>query len=597
MIKQDVFHLILVALFSINAIAQTTLDEVVVSSPRLDIPFSENSKSVTIITAEQIAATPVTSFADLLRFQAGLDIRRQGVEGAQADVYLRGGTFDQVLLLIDGIRVDDPQTGHHTLNSALPLEVIERVEIVKGPSARIYGQNAFTGAINIVTKRAAENKTTLYERRGSYNTNQLGITHQLANDNSQHIAHASYNSSDGYRYNTDFRNLHFFTHSSFGTTQKYKLITMFNERKFGANGFYGVTSAEDQYEETQSSLVALTTSVASKNTSFTPRIFWKRGQDEYIYIRNNPGVYRNVHINNKIGVSLDTKIAHTNGNRTGFGAELSTVAIQSNNLGQHSRTIAHLFFEHRISLNRLSLTPGFALSHFSDVDTFFYPGLDIGYALNNASKLTFNTGYTYRVPTYNDLYYNGPQAIGNANLKPEKALSYELAYRHASSNWSIEAALFQRNSENLIDYVEVTPGDPKWLASNAQEVSTFGGEFISSFAFDIGKHQQQLTLSYAYVKDDYTKTVVSRYALNALKHNVNIQLLKKFTSRWSSSTSYRYAARALGGNYQVVNAQLAYTTGDWGIQLQGRNLFNADYVENLIPMPKAHGVISLQYSF
>ena len=103
MIKQDVFHLILVALFSINAIAQTTLDEVVVSSPRLDIPFSENSKSVTVITAEQIAATPVTSFADLLRFQAGLDIRRQGVEGAQADVYLRGGTFDQVLLLIDGL--------------------------------------------------------------------------------------------------------------------------------------------------------------------------------------------------------------------------------------------------------------------------------------------------------------------------------------------------------------------------------------------------------------------------------------------------------------------------------------------------------------
>ena len=595
--RKHVFPIILVALFSSNAVAQTALDEVVVSSPRLDIPFSENSKSVTIITAEQIAATPVTSFADLLRFQAGLDIRRQGVEGAQADVYLRGGTFDQVLLLIDGIRVDDPQTGHHTLNSALPLEVIERVEIVKGPSARIYGQNAFTGAINIVTKRAAENKTTIYERRGSYGTNQLGVTHQLANDNSQHIAHASYNSSDGYRHNTDFRNLHFFTHSNFGTSQKYKLITMFNERKFGANGFYGVTSAKDQYEETQSSLVALTTSVTSKNTTFTPRVFWKRGQDEYIYIRNNPGVYRNVHINNKVGVSLDTKIAHANGNRTGFGAELSTVAIQSNNLGQHSRTIAHLFFEHRITLNSLSLTPGFALSHFSDVDTFFYPGLDIGYALNNASKLTFNTGYTYRVPTYTDLYYNGPQAIGNADLKPEKALSHELAYRHASSNWSIEAAVFQRNSENLIDYVEVTPADPKWLASNVQEVSTFGGELISSFAFAIGKQKQQLTLSYAYVEDDYTKTVVSRYALNALKHNVNVQWTKNFSPRWSSTTSYRHASRALGGNYQVVNAQLAYTTGDWSIQLQGRNLFNAEYAENLIPMPKGHGVISLQHSF
>ena len=147
------FSALVATLAVFSSLAQTPLDEVVVSSPRLDVSFSDDSKSVTVITAEQIADTPVSNLVDLLRFQAGIDIRRQGIEGAQADVYLRGGTFDQVLLLIDGIRVDDPQTGHHTLNSALPLEVIERIEIVKGPAARIYGQNALTGAINIVTKK------------------------------------------------------------------------------------------------------------------------------------------------------------------------------------------------------------------------------------------------------------------------------------------------------------------------------------------------------------------------------------------------------------------------------------------------------------
>ncbi len=579
-----------------SSLAQTPLDEVVVSSPRLDVLFSDDSKSVTVITADQIADTPVSNLVDLLRFQAGIDIRRQGIEGAQADVYLRGGTFDQVLLLIDGIRVDDPQTGHHTLNSALPLEVIERIEIVKGPAARIYGQNALTGAINIVTKKEGKKGATLSARQGSFHTTHLGATAQDYSENQQHVIHFSRLSSEGYRHNTDLDNLHFFTHSAFGASKNLKLLTMFNERKFGANGFYGYASYEDQYEETQSSLVALTTTFASEKAVWTPRIFWKRGQDEYILIRNNPSAYRNMHINTKIGFSVDTKLTHNNGNFSGFGVELSSVSLQSNNLGAHSRTIAHFFFEHRIKLDNFSLTPGFALSHFSDVDTFFYPGLDLGFKLNEKAKLVFNTGYTYRVPTYTDLYYNGPTALGNADLKPEKALSHELSFRYNTSSWELEAALFQRNSENLIDYVEVTVGDSQWLASNIHDVTTTGGELNSSYHYTIGKQRQTLVVSYGYIHDDYTKTVNSRYALNSLKHNINLQFLNRLSSKLSTSFSYRYATRPLGGHFKVLNAQLEYVMDKLTIQLQGRNLFDADYYENLIPMPGAHGMVSLRYA-
>jgi iron complex outermembrane receptor protein len=583
-------------LIAFSSYAQTALDEVVVSSPRLNVPFSDDSKSVTVITADQIAETPVSNLVDLLRFQAGVDVRRQGIEGSQADVYLRGGTFDQVLLLIDGIRVDDPQTGHHTLNSALPLEVIERIEIVKGPAARIYGQNALTGAINIVTKKTGEKGAMFSARRGSFHTTQLGVTGQDYSENQQHVIHFSGLSSAGYRHNTDLDNLHFFTHSAFGVSKNLKLLTMFNERKFGANGFYGYASYEDQYEETQSSLIALTTSFASEKAVWTPRIFWKRGQDEYILIRNNPSVYRNMHINNKIGFSLDTKLTHNNGNLSGFGAELSSVSIQSNNLGEHSRTIAHFFFEHRIKLENLSITPGFALSHFSDVDTFFYPGLDLGFRLNEKAKLTFNTGYTYRVPTYTDLYYNGPTALGNADLKPEKALSHELSFRYNATNFELEAAFFQRNSENLIDYVEIVVGDSQWLASNIHDVTTMGGELNSSYYYTVGKQRQTFTFSYGYIHDDYTKTVNSRYALNSLKHNINVQLLNRLSSKWSTSFAYRYATRPLGGHFKVLNAQLEYATDNFTIQLQGRNLFDATYYENLVPMPGAHGMVSIFYA-
>ena len=180
---------VLFLLITSTIFAQTELNEVVVSSPRLNIPFSEDSKSVTVITAAQIANMPVNSLADLLRLQAGVDVLRQGLEGTNADIYLRGGTYSQVLLLIDGIRVDDPQTGHHTLNSALPLDAIERIEIVKGPAARIYGQNAFTGAINIVTKNVSSSKTNFAVARGSFNSNQVSATKQIHTENQQHIAH------------------------------------------------------------------------------------------------------------------------------------------------------------------------------------------------------------------------------------------------------------------------------------------------------------------------------------------------------------------------------------------------------------------------
>ena len=136
---------------------QISLEEVtVVSSPRIELELSESSKTVQVISKEEIINSPANNVAELLQQVAGIDIRRRGTSGMQADLYIRGGGFDQTLLLIDGIKVEDPQTGHHTMNMALPIEVIERIEIIKGSASRVYGQNAFTGAINIVTSKVAE---------------------------------------------------------------------------------------------------------------------------------------------------------------------------------------------------------------------------------------------------------------------------------------------------------------------------------------------------------------------------------------------------------------------------------------------------------
>ena len=220
------------------------LDTVVISSSRIDLPFKENSRTILVITSKQIEQSAVTNIADLLQQVAGVDVRRRGVSGMQSDLYIRGGSFDQTLLLIDGIKVEDPQTGHHTMNMALPLDIIERVEIIKGAAARIFGQNAFTGAINIVTKKNASNVNAVGLQAGSFGQKNGAITVGKDLKNSSIIAHASLNSSDGYRHNTDFKNQNYFIKNTFNKNNTpINFIGYFTERNFGANGFYASPAA------------------------------------------------------------------------------------------------------------------------------------------------------------------------------------------------------------------------------------------------------------------------------------------------------------------------------------------------------------------
>jgi len=593
----------ILALFLMKCgLAQTVqpLDSITIKSSRIDLPFKENSRTISIITSETINESPATNLVELLQQEAGIDVRRQGIYGMQSDLYVRGGGFDQTLLLIDGIKVEDPQTGHHTLNIALPLEVIKRIEIIKGPAARIFGQNAFTGAINIVTKSNDSIKNNAGFQLGSYNQQHAAATLGTRVGTTGLMGHASVNSSEGYRYNTDFNNQNFFVKSSFNTAvNPIEVLATFSERKFGGNQFYAI-DAKEQYEETQSSLVGVSTTLQKGNLKLSPQLYWKRNQDMYLYIRNNPSVYRNLHISNKIGGQINAAYSSNIG-VTGFGIDLAKVEMESNRLGHRNRWMGTLFVEHRFSFldNALDVTPGVSVGYFSDFETNAFPGIDIGYTINEHFRVYTNAGYTYRTPTYNDLYYVGSRDEGNENLVPEEAISQELGLKYFGDKISATVAFFNRDSDNLIDYTKDNEAD-KWKSNNLTSLNTRGVEVQLSAPFKLGQYNQSFNLGYTHLNEDLkaVRANFSKYIINSLNHHLTARLKSQFTKNLTHSFVYKFAERATGESYSVVDAQLKLLIPGLELTVTANNIFNTDYVETgIVPMPKGNVLFGIRGFF
>ena len=593
----------LVLCISLQAFSQEKtqeLDSIVINSTRISLPFKKNSRTINIITAKDIKNSAATNVADLLQQVTGVDVRRRGTGGGQSDLYIRGGGFDQTLLLIDGIKMDDAQTGHHTMNAALPIEVIERIEIIKGPAARIFGQNAFTGAINIVTKKRLNNKVSINVEAGSFGQLNGSVTLGKETENSSIIAHVGALTSDGYRNNSDYNNQNYFLKGIFNKKkQPIEVIATFFDKKFGAENFYTTNVTFNEYEETQNSLLGVSTTFKSNKFNVTPRIYWRRGQDMFLLRRDDPGFYRNFHITNKIGVETNASYTSDIG-ITGFGVDFSRFSIQSNNLGERVRTMVNFFLEQRFKLGSFDITPGIAATYFSDFKFNAFPGLDIGVQISDKVRLYGNVGYTFRAPTFTDLYYSDPATSGNPNLEPEKAFAQEIGLKYSDDKFSGSLAIFNRDSEDLIDYVRQNTSVNIFTAANIAEVSTQGIEFESAYNFKMNNYNQTITFGYTYLNDDILdqNKDLSRYSLNTLKH----QLITRFTSQLFKNVRqniiYKHAERTVGTSYNVWDASLIVDFNKFTFSLTANNIFNAEYIESgFVQMPPSNVLFGLRYGF
>jgi vitamin B12 transporter len=597
------FALMQMTLFSQENKAVQELDTILIKSTRIDLPFKESSRTITVITSEVIKNSAATNVADLLQQVAGVDIRRRGTGGSQADLYIRGGGFDQTLLLVDGIKMDDAQTGHHTMNAALPIEVIERIEIIKGPAARVFGQNAFTGAINIVTKSKLANTASINLETGSFGQVNGSITIGREFENSSLIAHVGVLTSDGYRENSDYNNYNYFLKGIFNKkNQPIEVLATFFEKKFGAQNFYTPDSwGFNEYEETQNSLLGASTTFRTEKFKITPRVYWKRGQDIFLLKRDDPSFYRNLHITNKVGVETNASYTSNLG-ITGFGVDVSRIFISSNNLGNRNRTMANLFLEHRFKFadDKVDITPGVAVTYFSDFKFHAFPGLDIGFKLSENLKAYGNLGITYRIPTYTDLYYSDSSTDGNPNLKPEEAFAQEIGLKYNSGRFTSSVAIFNRDATNLIDYIRQNTTDAKFTATNIAKVNTKGFEVNTDYRFKIKEFNQTLSFGYNYLNDDILdqNKDLSRYSLNTLKHQFITRFTSKLFKNVRQNIIYKHAERSVGRSYNVWDASIIVDFNTFDFTVTANNIFNADYIESgFVPMPPKNILFGLRYSF
>ena len=586
---------IVIGMLTIGAFAQTDtlygdFSQIVIHEQRLGIPFNESSRSIDVVTAEVIAASPANNVAELLNDVAGIDVRQRGPNGVQSDVGIRGGNFDQTLILINGIKLADPQTGHHNMNIPVAIEDIERIEVLKGPSARIYGVNGFSGAINIVTKKPKENTISVGVHTGDHQLidTRLGISNTVG----KYVQSASYsrNASDGYKYNTDYEIEHYTYQGSLGSNgNQLNLLASHSSRKFGANGFYASPDFMDQYEETHTSFVALDYSKLVAGWYISPKVSYRRNKDDYVFLREDPSFFNNVHVSEV----LNTEVQARSSNRLGIfqvGAEYNMMNLESNNLGMRERNTATINAEQRILLmdEKLDITPGVSYSYFSDLDAKVFPGLDIGYELTTNFKVFGNAGYTYRVPTYTDLYYEDRANVGNENLQPEEALSMEVGAKYIQSNFTTQIALFSRQGNDLIDWTK-SDSTSKWQPINIGDITTNGMEISAQWRFHAtGKYGfSNLGINYTFIDADQSDVdaFLSRYTLEHIKHQLGARVAYHIGDL-HHNIQLRYVDRVNLDDYTVVDSKLYYETKEVRLSLNINNLFDRKYREtNLVELP------------
>lgn len=596
------------------------LKEVEVNS---DLPPAPQQmiKVVAIITRQEIAHAAVENLQGLLRYVQGIDLRTRGAENVQADISLRGGTFDQTAILLNGVNLTDPQTGHFDLDIPLDIHLIDHIEILYGPDAWTAGSIAFSGAINIVTRQLFHSSLYAQLSSGAYNYQQADGYGFLNEGNWRVAAGVNHTQSTGFMSNTDFHinnaytNIRLITHHSGQWMMQWGM----QSKNFGADSFYS-PSFPNQYEQTRTLLASLEYKQRWGSWFFTVNGFYRRHHDMFTLFRDQtsaPSWFAgpNYHLTDIFGSFV--QIAHTwIAGTTSLAADFRSEHIFSNALGiQLPEPVYDPYSGQKVftkgalrqygsfslkqvkNIRQWTLGAGILGSGNNNFGFHLYAGGNIDYAFNEHLTGGFWLHNSYRLPTFTDLYYKSPTQVGNPQLKPEEAFNTDVHLVWTPEAWTVRAAFFQRDGRRIIDWVRL-PGNSVWHSQNLTHVNSDGIELAVDYRAP-WHWLQKIHVDYTYLNvTKNSQDYISLYATDYLRNELRLRIEEPIWSALSASWQWTYSDRAGSylniktnsettfSPYWLCDLKLMWNKPNYQVFAEADNLLNTTYFDfGNVPQP------------
>ena len=593
------------------------LDEVSVTGSRAPLTKSQAARMVTVLDRQDIAQAPVQSVNDLLKYAVGVDVRQRGPIGAQTDISIRGGTQDQIILLLNGINICDPQTGHNAMDLPVDLSDIVRIEVIEGPAGRIYGSSSLVGAINIVTRPAQATSTDVSLEAGSYGYAKVSGRTNLKQGRWNNQLSAGYARSDGYSrskaggLNTDFSGAKGFYQGQYEDDDvRLNWHLGIADKGWGSGTSYATPKwqADNQYEHTTKLYSAIQGETKCGRLHFAPSIYWNQNRDRYEGYRGEPEKMKyNYNRTNVYGVSLNAYFDWAAG-RTAFGAEVRNEDLVSGNLGEPLSEPKHIsgtdrdytlgvnrtnisgYLEHNLLLKNLTISAGLVAvkNTWSNMNMTVYPGIDISYRPTPNWRLHAAVNTSLRMPSFTEMYYKLQGYKADPHLKPEEMTAIEAGVTYANSVITLGATGWIHRGRNMIDWIMDTSlgDDAVWQSVNHAKVNSVGAEANAKVRIK----NSELRVSYSFINQDKESepNIVSQYALEYLRHKLIANALMPIVDKLTLGVNLRWQDRVgqytdFEGRaqdykpYALVDTRLTWQEPKYKLYLEANNLFDTTY--------------------
>lgn len=594
--KKPVYLFIITLLllcFSQASAEITTSDTVVVTATRTPREVTQVTSSISVITAEQIAATGATRLEEVLRDNVGLQIVSNGPSGAIASPSIRGSESSQVLVLLDGVRLNSTQNGQFNLsNLPVALDDIERIEILRGPSAALYGSNALAGVIQIITQKPEDEPISRISwTEGRFDTRKLSASTAHKFDRLRFRFGAQHEESDGYRDNSDLDADSFngLVGVDLGSGYDLELSANHLDKELGVPGSTAFPSPEArQWDKNTQTAVTLTGPAGP--LSFNLKGIYDRKRSEY----KDPGGWfptHDTHLLKTHGTEL--QLANTEGPHSlMFGGDFYHDKIESTANGEQEQDRWSGFAQYELKpISWATLLLGLRYDDHSDFDSETSPRAAAMFALSDSTQLRLSAGKAFRAPTLNDRFWpDTGWTKGNPNLVPETAWEYEVAIdQQLQQLGDISLALFLRDAEDLIEWAD--DGTGAWTPSNVSDARIWGIELGTNLRL----HEKLATganYTYLHPKNETTDGYITGKARHQAHMFFDIGPFHDTRLRLDGRYRYYYPeANRDDESHFVFDATLTrpFIVGDsleLEFQLSAKNLFDEDYEENVgYPMP------------